>query len=125
MVALWVLPPEIGTIDDEGIVRLNDGRTFDLSNVPGNGYNANRLAKINARIQQEVDDIRSLASLAADDPDKTITPAELLAQYGGRMFLSDADGTPNDLGAFLTTRSVLLWLTWDGSNLIPHVTEVT
>jgi hypothetical protein len=36
MVNVWVVPG-IGSIDDEGIVRLNDGRTFDLTNVPGNG----------------------------------------------------------------------------------------
>jgi hypothetical protein len=124
MVSIWVLPPEIGTITDEGIVRLSDGRTFDLSSVAGNGFNANRLGKINKAIQAEIDDIRLLSSLAADDPDKTATPAELLAQYGGRMFLSDADGTPNDTGDYITSRSVLLWLTWDGNNLIPNVSTV-
>lgn len=124
MVSLRVLPPEIGTFTEEGLVRLSDGRVFDLSSVAGNGFNANRLDKINKAIQTEIDDIRLLSDLTADDPDKTATPAELLATYGERVFLSDADGTPNPAGAFIATRSVLIWLTWDGSILTPHVSSV-
>ena len=118
MPALWVLPPELGTIDDEGVVRLSDGRTFDLSNVPGNGYNANRLKKINERILAETDTRVLLASLPVDDPDRTTDPNTT------RMFWSDADGNPNPAGDWLTSRSVIITLSWDGNNLIPHCQTV-
>jgi hypothetical protein len=125
MVAIWVAPALSGSIDDDGVVRLSDGRTFNLSDVPGNGYNANRLAKINARIQQAIDDTYLRTSLPIDDPDRTATNADFIAQgYGGRMFRSDANGVLDDAGDYITSRTTLIWLTWDGTNLIPHVAEV-
>jgi hypothetical protein len=124
MVSIWVLPPEIGTIDDEGIVRLSDGRTFDLSSVPGNGFNANRLGKINKAIQRAIDDIRPVSSIPVGDADEGATAADLLARYGGRVFFSDADGTPNVIGDYITTRNVLIWLTWENNRLMPYCETV-
>lgn len=118
MVAIWTVPG-VGSIDQEGLVRLNDGRTFDLSAVPGNGYNVNRLAKINAAIQAEIDTRVLLTDLPADDPDRTINPDRR------DLFWSDADGTPvaSPVGAFLCSRPAILWLTWDGSRLVPNVRD--
>jgi hypothetical protein len=117
MVNVWVVPG-IGSIDDEGIVRLNDGRTFDLTNVPGNGYNANRLGKINAAIQTEIDNRILLTSLPIDDPDRTMDPNSPMRYW------SDSDGNPDPAGEYITDRSTLIWLTWDGTNLIPHCQTV-
>jgi len=124
MVSVWISPALSGSIDADGVVRLSDGRTFDLSSVPGNGYNANRLGKINDRIQQAIDQTVLRTDLPVEDPDRTATAAELLAVYGNRVFISDADGTPNASGLWLTTRHVTITLAWDGTDLIPTITEV-
>lgn len=117
MPALWTLPPDISIIDD-GTVKLSDGRVFSLSDVPGNGFNANRLARINAAIQARID-LRILRTdLPVDDPDRTINP------NNPRMFWSDADGTPNASGLYLCSRSVLVWLTYENGVLVPYCRDV-
>lgn len=118
MVALWVIPG-VGTIEDEGLVRLNDGRVFDLSSVPGNGYNAQRLGKINSAIQDEIDNRVLLTSLPIDDPDRTVNP------NAPNLFWSDVDGNPvsDPAGAYLCSRSVKVWLTYENSVLLPNVSN--
>jgi len=116
MVVISVFPAEIGTIVDEGIIRLSDGRIFDLSNVAGNGFNKNRLAKINDAIQVEIDQLKLLTDLPIDDPDRTINPNR------PELFWSDSDGNPvsDPFGAFLCARAVKIHLTFENGELIPH-----
>ncbi len=93
-----------------------DGRTFDLSKIPGNGWNQSRLNKAIVAVQEFMDTIVALDSLSGDDSDKTITKEELLTKFGGRMFL---DGKGN-----IVSRSEKFDLTFVGGNLRTHIAKV-
>ncbi len=84
------------TLEADGQLVLSDGRTFSLSDVPGNGFNANRLRKISAAAQEFLfDNRRPISSLSTDDPDRIHAEAGdeawFLATYGGRMFIVGLD----------------------------------
>ena len=114
------MPAQWATFDAEtGIVTgvKGDGTpfTFNLSELPGQGFNANRLRKIEERVQQEFDVRQAIADPPDDEPTKTMSAAELLAAYGNRVFI---DGTD------IVSRSTLITLAWDGSQLIPRTERV-
>lgn len=93
MVAVWA---ENGnTFGSDGILTLNDGRVFDLSAVPGNGFNANRLAKLTAAGQAFIDKRDAISSLPPEDPDRTHAEAGdaawFLSTYGNRVFIDGSD----------------------------------
>ena len=126
MVAVWI--DNSSAIIADGKLVLSDGREFALSDIPGNGFNQNRLNKIAAAVQRVMDrgphgrGIRPISSLAIDDDDRIHADndedggvAWFLATYGGRMF---RDGNE------IVSRSTLFALTYDGENLVPHLTEV-
>ena len=101
------------------VVTVSDGRTFDLSTISGNGYNATRLARINAAIQALFDVRIRLVDLPVDDPDRTINPSRV------GLFWSDVDGNPLSVGAtHLTGRSTRVYLTFENGSLIPRSEEV-
>jgi len=104
----------VGDIDEiAGTLTLDDGRVFTLDDIPGNGWNRNRLGKLGERIQAlaDIPYTQVQADLPLDDPDRTATSAELFAQYGNRVFLD---------GANIVSRSTEITFTHDGDNLIPH-----
>ena len=108
----------VGSIDIvAGTLTLDDGRVFTLDDIPGNPANwpQQRLDRLAEAIQDLIDVRFVQADLPLDDPDRTATPAELLAEYGNRVFLDGAD---------IVHRSATVTFTWDGSQLIPHVSEV-
>lgn len=114
------MPAQWATFDAEtGIVTgvKGDGTpfTFNLSELPGQGFNAQRLARIEERVQAEFDTRQVQADLPADDSDRTASAADLLAKYGNRVFLDGAD---------IVSRSTLISLSWDGTQLIPRLTRV-
>jgi hypothetical protein len=112
LVSVWVKPPLTASIDEDGVVRLSNGREFALSDIPGNDWTQPRLAKLSEFAQNFFDHIEPLASLPEDDPDKTATAAQLFAQYGNRRFL---DGKGN-----IVSRSTEISFTHDGARLVPH-----
>ena len=112
MVAIWA---ENGnTFSTDGVLTLSDGRVFDFSSVAGNGWNANRLAKLTAAGQEFIDKRDAISSLPVEDPDRIHAEAGddawFLSTYGNRVFIDgtdivtrntkitlflEADGTPN------------------------------
>lgn len=108
MPAFW-----ISSYDDvTGEVVLSDGRTFNVNDIPGNGWPQNRLNALRDKLLEQSDVRQLISDLPDEDPDKTATPAELSAQYGGRVFIDDP---PGPSGPFLVSRSVDYTVTWDGT----------
>jgi hypothetical protein len=99
-------------------VRLRDGWEYDFSALPGSGFDASRLALINAAIQAAVDTRIPLSDLPETDPDKRTNPNR------PTLYWSDASGNPSPTGAYLCARHTRVWLEWDGAKLIPHTEEV-
>ena len=73
------------------------------ADIPGNSWNANRLAKFVERAQQLIDFRQPLADLPADDPDKTTDPATPFLFW---------DGTD-----IVARSAVLENVSWDGESL--------
>lgn len=48
-------------------VVLSNGQTFDMTQITGNGFNENRLARINQRAQELLDTRTPLTDLSPDD----------------------------------------------------------
>ncbi len=106
MVAIWGLKPFTDSIEGDKAIRLNTGAVVDLTEfdlVLDKKVTAKDIADMEAKVQASMDSVIPLASLGDDDPDKTATAAELLAEYGGRAFL---DGLGN-----IVFRSTLFTLT--------------
>jgi len=117
MPSVWNRPSLSGTIVGDDSITLSDGRTLALSDVSGVEWDAAKIARLTAFVQAAIDDIQPVASLPDRDPDKTATPAELLAKYGGRRFL---DGNGN-----IVSRSTLVTFEYDGTDLIATWSRVT
>ncbi len=106
MVAIWGLKPLTDSIEGDKALRLNTGAVVDLTEfslVLDKKVTAKDIADMEAKVQASMDSVIPLASLGDDDPDKTVTQAELTAQYGNRAFL---DGLGN-----IVFRSTLFTLT--------------
>jgi len=116
MVSVWVTN---GAIIADGQLVLSDGRTFTLSDIPGQGFNQNRLNKIIAAVQSIIDVRLLIADIPDGDLDQTPAlagdDAFFLATYGGRVFL---DGNER------VTRSTLIDITFENGELIPHLSVV-
>ena len=93
MVVVWAVNGATWTTD--GTVTLNDGRSFSLSDIPGKGLNANRLAKITTFAQRLIDTRFPIADLPVEDPDRIHAEAGddawFTETYGGRMFIDGSD----------------------------------
>jgi hypothetical protein len=93
MVAIWASGDT--SLSSDGVLTLSDGRTFTLSDVPGNGFNANRLAKINAAAQEILDYRQAITDLPPEDPDRINAEAGdnswFLSTYGNRVFIDGSD----------------------------------
>lgn len=102
-----------------GEITIRGKGTFSLSDVPGNGFNANRLGKINEWLQAKIDHRQALTDLPLDDPDRLIDPDK------PTLFWGDADGNRFSTGETLTPTHLIYRpetcvLTWDGSRLTPN-----
>jgi len=93
MVAVWAVNG--ATWSTDGTVTLNDGRSFSLSDIPGNGLNDQRLAKITDFAQRFIDVRFPIADLPVEDLDRIHAEAGddawFTATYGGRMFIDGSD----------------------------------
>lgn len=98
------------TVNRHGVVIV-----LDLSAVPGNGFNENRLAKIKEAAQAKLFDNRVLLTdLPIDDPDRTVDPGAI---FGERMRWEVHNNQ-----TYLCSREYILEnLTWDGNMLIPTI----
>ena len=98
------------TINRHGIVI-----ELDLSAIPGNGFNANRLNKIREAAQEKLFDNRILLTdLPIDDPDRTVDPAP----KHGEMMRWEVHNSQT----YLVSREYILEdLTWDGTKLVPTI----
>ena len=108
MPAFWIKSYD----DVTGEVVLSDGRVFNVNDIPGNGWNQNRLDRLRDKLREQSDFRQLIADLPDEDPDKTATPAELFAEYGNRMFIDDP---PGQSGPFLVSRNTDYTVTWDGT----------
>ena len=84
---------------------LGDGREFTLlyADIPGNSWNANRLAKLVERAQQLIDKRVPLTDLPADDPDRLADPGL------PHLFWDGAD--------LVARQCIIENATWDGTRL--------
>ena len=114
MVSVWVTNG--GSIVADGAVNLSNGRTFVLSEIPGNNWNAKRLEKLTEAVQALMDHRRLRSDLAPDDFDLLMSQSATFKEdfttfYGGRMFLeSDA----------IVSRSDVISFTLVDGDLVPH-----
>ncbi len=115
MVAVYVRPSRAIRHIDDGDVVLSNGRTTLLADVSGVTWTRARLRRLTAAVQAQMDHRRSIASLEDGDPDKTATDSELLAKYGGRMFIDGSD---------IVSRSTLISFTLVNGDLVPNVSVV-
>lgn len=116
MVSVWV---KNNAIIIDGKLVLSDGREFTLSDIPGNGFKASRLKKINKAIQDVLDTRLVIADMQADDPEKALAlagdDAYFLAKYGNRRTIDGSD---------LVDRSVTIRVEFLNGELVPFITEV-
>lgn len=90
MVNVWV------TERTGNVVTLNTGEVIDIDSFSGNGWSQNRCANITNNVQENfLDEIIERDPLPADDPDKTMTEAQLLAVYGGWFVELNTQGQSN------------------------------
>ena len=103
MVSFWVVD---ATADS---ITLNDGRVFTSDDIPGNGWNAQRLEKARVKLQQLLDYRILAADIPPDEETLGWSDAEMQAVYGGRMWYDSGD---------LISRSVVVdAMIWDGVKL--------
>ena len=92
MVNVWV------TDRTGNVVTLNTGEVIDIDGFAGNGWTQNRCANITDNVQRNfLDEIIERDPLSADDPDKTMTEAELQTQYGGWFVELNTQGQSNEI----------------------------
>lgn len=98
------------TVNRHGIVIV-----LDLSAVPGNGFNTQRLEKIRQAAQEKLFDKRVLLTdLPIDDPDRTVDTAP---KHGEKMRWEVYNSQ-----TYLCSREYILEdLTWDGNTLVPTI----
>ncbi len=93
MVSVWA--KEETSLTEGGAIVLSNGSSFNLSDIPGNGFNANRLAKMTAFAQNLIDKRVSIASMVPEDPDRINGEASddawFLETYGNRAFIDGGD----------------------------------
>lgn len=107
------------TMNADGQVTLSDGRTFSLSDIPGNSWNANRLGKLAVAVQALFDHSRLIADLDPIDLDRVHAEVGdnvwFSDTYGGRMFID---------GDSIVSRSDLISFTFENGELVPHLETV-
>jgi hypothetical protein len=92
MVNVWV------TDRTGDVVTLNTGEVIDIGSFPGNGWTQNRCGNITNSVQENyLDEIIERDPLVADDPDKTMTEAELAVEYGGWFVELNTQGGSNEI----------------------------
>ncbi len=107
MPAYWIKSVDDGT----GTVEISNGKTFNLSDIPGNGWPQQRLNKLNDFVQSLIDHRMRQSDLPLDDPERNWDAAQFTAQYGNRRFLDGQD---------VVSRSARIWFTIENGELLPH-----
>lgn len=104
MPAFWITSYD----DVTGDVVLSDGQTFNVNDIPGNGWPQARLDRLRDRLLELTDHRERQSDLPVDDEERTMDNTQLQAIYGGRRFLDGQD---------IVSRSVDYEVTWDGARL--------
>lgn len=91
---------------------LNNGSSIAISDIPGNGWPQSRLDRARDLLLALTEDRQVQADLPVDDPDRTMTNAELFAIYGNRRFLEQVGGT-----TYIVSRGTDFEVNWDGERL--------
>ncbi len=107
MPAYWVRTVDEGT----GEIVLSNGLTFNLSDIPGNGWPPARLRKLSEFVQASVYHRERQSGLPLDDPERDWSATQFTTQYGDKRFLNGPD---------VVSRSARIWFTHDGIRLVPH-----
>ena len=103
MVSVWATD---ATADS---ITLSDGRVLTSDDIPGNGWNANRLEKARVKLQQLLDSRILAADIPSDEETLGWSNAEMQAVYGGRMWY--------DGGDMVSRSTVVDGVLWDGVKL--------
>ncbi len=116
MPAIWSLPPLAGSIEEDKAIRLNGGKTVDLSSFNlrlGKKPPQKTIDDIVARVQTEMDVFIRLADLPDDEPGK--------ANDLSRLDKSNPDYHKNMWhdGDYLRSRSTVFSLAWENGRLVP------
>lgn len=92
MVNVWVVE-RVGSV-----VTLNTGEVIDIDSFAGNGWTTNRTANITDNVQRNfLDNVVDRDALPADDPEKTMTAAQLAALYGNQFIELNTQGQSNEI----------------------------
>ena len=103
MVSVWATDATANSIT------LSDGRILTSDDIPGNGWNANRLEKARVKLQQLLDYRILAADISPDEETLSWSDTEMQAVYGGRMWWDGGD---------LVSRSTVVdAVLWDGVKL--------
>jgi len=89
--------------------------TFNLNDIPGNGWPPGRLEKLRQKVQDFFDHRVPQSDLPLDDPERTWTAQQFTDKYGGRVFLDGQD---------IVTRHTLFSVSHDGTRLIARTEDV-
>lgn len=103
MVAVWATD---ATADS---ITLSDGRVITTDDIPGNGWNANRLNKARVKLQGLLDHRILAADIPPDEETLGWSDAEMQAVYGGRMWWDGDD--------LISRNVVVVAVLWDGVKL--------
>jgi hypothetical protein len=106
-----------------GVVVLNNGVTYNTNDLPGNGWNANRLANLRERILEFVEDRISQADMPVDDPERTWTAQDFTDNYpAGNRYLDESGGPGSP---WVVERNIDISIEWDGARLLFSMWDVT
>lgn len=86
--------PVTSVTETDTFIEINIGGRIlrlDYGDIPGNGFNQNRLNKARDRLQAFLDQRVRQDSLPLDDPERNWSAADFTAAYGGRRFLDGSD----------------------------------
>ncbi len=93
-------------------IYLNNGTSLAIADIPGNGWPQARLDLARDLLLAMTEDRQVQADLPVEDPDRTMTNAELFAIYGNRRFLEQVGGV-----TYIVSRGTDFEVTWDGERL--------
>ncbi len=122
MVSVSVRPARAARHVDDGDIELSNGRTILFSEIAGNTWTRQRVSRLAAAVQARAQTVWARDRLPPDDPDLTITAAELNAIYGDRGTLDPSDAT--DGAGDIIWRSTKVSFTFDGNDLVPLLTMI-
>ncbi len=107
MVSVNVRPSRAARHVDDGDIVLTNGRTTLLSDIPGGSWNRQKLERLAAAVQRDMDTRHLITDLALDDSDRIMAAlpdadAQFAAKYGGNGFIDgDSIVFRSDLISFI------------------------